>query len=180
MPASFRERTRPETSNMLEFRLDHLFDKPTELLVIGAHSDDIEIGAGGTIRQLLGSANTLNVQWVVLAAPGERKIEALRSARSILGADPKHRIETHDFRDGFFPYDGARIKETFEQLKKDAKPDVILTHFRDDLHQDHRLTSELTWNTFRDHLILEYEIPKYDGGLGSPNVLVPLTADVVA
>ena len=146
------------------------------LLVIGAHSDDIEIGAGGTVRRLLESTPGLRVHWVVLSATGARRDEATRSAASILGTSGEHRVETFSFRDGFFPYDGASVKEAFERLKSSCDPDVILTHHTGDLHQDHRLVGELTWNTFRDHLILEYEIPKYDGGLGSPSVYVPLSA----
>ena len=154
--------------------------KPIEqVLVLGAHSDDIEIGAGGTIRQLLASVPDVAVHWVVFAASRQRKSEAEASAAAILGASRSRKIETHDFRDGFFPYEGAKIKEVFEALKPVVKPDVVFTHHRDDLHQDHRTISELTWNTFRDNMILEYEVPKYDGGLSSPNFFVPLRPDIV-
>ncbi len=149
------------------------------ILVLGAHSDDIEIGAGGTIRGLLRTLPEVRVHWVVLAARGARHDEALRSAQSILGTDAKHVIETCAFRDGFFPYEGARVKEEFERIKGAVKPDLILTHHGDDRHQDHRLVAELTWNTFRNHLILEYEVPKYDGGLTSPNFFVPLDEHLV-
>jgi LmbE family N-acetylglucosaminyl deacetylase len=144
------------------------------ILVIGCHPDDIEIGCGGTILSLLGGSEKPEVTWVVLAADGERADEARSSAAAFLAAAASAEVRVHDFRDGFLPHEGARLKEAFESLKE-ALPDVILTHGRHDLHQDHRLASELTWQTFRDHLILEYEIPKYDGDLGSPNVFVPLT-----
>lgn len=145
-----------------------------EILAVGAHSDDIEIGAGGTLRWLLERFPGARVHWLVLCAPGERGDEARRSAASILGSKSKHTVETHDFRDGYFPYDGTRVKDAFEALKAKVSPDLIFVHHGDDRHQDHRLVSELTWNTFRDHVILEYEIPKYDGDLGSPSLFVPL------
>lgn len=151
---------------------------PLTVLCIGAHSDDLEIGCGGTILRLL-ATQPLSIRWVVLASPGARANEARESAGSLLaGAHQKH-VETHDFRDGFFPFVGGDIKETFEKLKREVSPDIIFTHTRKDLHQDHRVVSELTWSTFRDHLIFEYEIPKYDGDLGSPNVFVSLTDAVV-
>jgi LmbE family N-acetylglucosaminyl deacetylase len=151
--------------------------KPIErVMILGAHSDDIEIGAGGTIRELIAAFPRLEVHWVVFAATGQREAEARASAAAVLGASAGRNVVTHNFRDGFFPYEGARIKEAFENLKALASPDVVITHHRDELHQDHRAIAELTWNTFRDHVILEYEIPKYDGGMGSPNFFVPLTA----
>lgn len=152
---------------------------PKSILAIGAHSDDIEIGAGGTLRWLRDRFPDAGVHWIVLSAPGDRALEARRSAVSILGNASIHSVDTHDFRDGFFPYDGARVKDAFERLKTVTTPELILTHHGDDRHQDHRLVSELTWNTFRDHMILEYEVPKYDGGLGSPNFFVPLPTDIV-
>jgi LmbE family N-acetylglucosaminyl deacetylase len=149
------------------------------VLVLGAHSDDIEIGAGGTIRWLFERFPEAKVRWVVFSAIGVREAEARHSAATIWNDSGRCRVDTHDFRDGFFPYEGGRVKEVFERLKSDAEPDLILTHHRDDLHQDHRVIAELTWNTFRNHVILEYEVPKYDGGLGSPNFFVPLSASVV-
>jgi len=133
---------------------------PLHVLALGAHSDDIEIGCGGTLLQLAGDRPYLHVHWVVLGAEGERADEARRSA------------------DAFLPYLGPSVKEYFEELKRMVSPHLVLTHQRNDLHQDHRLISELTWNTFRDHLIVEYEVPKYDGDLGAPNLFVPLDADV--
>jgi LmbE family N-acetylglucosaminyl deacetylase len=164
---------------MLGLNLDLQPGRDAHVLVLGAHSDDIEIGAGGAIRRLLQTLPGARVRWVVLAASGEREAEATRSARSILGPDAKHTVQTFAFRDGFFPYDGGQVKEAFEDIKAAGNPDVVFTHQRDDLHQDHRIVGELTWNTFRNHLILEYEIPKYDGGLGSPSFFVPLPTDVV-
>jgi LmbE family N-acetylglucosaminyl deacetylase len=150
-------------------------DGPLRLLAIGAHSDDIEIGCGGTILRLIEQGSLSEVCWVVLTG-GETKraAEAGQSADALLGDIPGKRVILKDFRDGYFPYDGAEIKRFFEELKGELSPDVILTHQRSDLHQDHRVTCELTWNTFRDHLILEYEIPKYDGDMHVPNLFVPL------
>lgn len=148
------------------------------LLVIGAHSDDIEIGCGGTILKLVEQGAISAIWWVVLSGNGERGAEAEASANALLNGAVEKRVIVRDFKDGFFPYDGGEIKAFFETLKHEFSPDIIFTHQRQDLHQDHRLSCELTWNTFRDHLILEYEVPKYDGDMGSPNVFVPLEADV--
>jgi LmbE family N-acetylglucosaminyl deacetylase len=149
-------------------------DGPLRLLAIGAHSDDIEIGCGGTILKLIGEGSLSEVCWVVLTGERKRATEAGNSAEALLAEVTAKHVILKDFRDGYFPYDGAEIKQFFEELKEEFSPDVILTHQRNDLHQDHRVTCELTWNTFRDHLILEYEIPKYDGDLGVPNLFVPL------
>jgi LmbE family N-acetylglucosaminyl deacetylase len=148
--------------------------EPLRLLCLGAHCDDIEIGCGGTILKLTTAERKIEVQWVVFSSDDRRKQEALTSAQAFLCGVSAKKIAIHELRDGFFPYVGAELKELFEQLKAEVSPDVILTHYRNDLHQDHRLVSELTWNTFRNHLVLEYEIPKYDGDFGSPNVFVPL------
>ena len=142
------------------------------LLAIGAHSDDIEIGCGGTILHLLEQNPILQVTWVVFSSNKQRRSEARRSANLFLGGAKRHKVIVKRFRDSYFPYQGSRIKQFFEILKGQPSPDLIFTHFRNDLHQDHRLISELTWNAFRNHLILEYEIPKYDGDLGSPNFFV--------
>jgi LmbE family N-acetylglucosaminyl deacetylase len=150
---------------------------PSELqriLCLGSHSDDIEIGCGGTMLRLLRSHGPLHVDWVVFSASGPRADEARGAASLFLAGAAEQRVHLASFRDGFFPYQGAAIKEYFEALKQDVAPDLIFTHYRHDLHQDHRLINELTWNTFRHHLILEYEIPKYDGDLGTPNVFVHL------
>jgi len=145
------------------------------LLCIGAHADDLEIGIGGTVLQLVARQAVKRIEWVVLSATGERKDEARRSAARFLQGCPESRLFVERFRDGFFPFDGAALKEYMEALKQQVDPDVVFTHRRDDRHQDHRTVSDLTWNSFRDHTILEYEIPKYDGDLGRPNLYVPLS-----
>lgn len=143
------------------------------VLLLGAHSDDIEIGVGGTLLELLRARSDVSVHWVVLSAAGSREDEARRSAARFLEGARESDVTTHTFRDGYFPHEGARLKDTFEEMKR-IDPDIVFTHYGKDRHQDHRMVSELTWNTFRSHLVLEYEIPKYDGGLGSPNVFVPI------
>jgi LmbE family N-acetylglucosaminyl deacetylase len=148
--------------------------EPARLLAVGAHPDDIEIGCGGTILKLVEEGAVSAIWWVVLSGDGERAAEAESSAHSLLNGTVEKRVIVRDFKDGFFPYDGGEIKAFFETLKSEFAPDVIFTHQRRDLHQDHRVSCELTWNTFRDHLILEYEVPKYDGDMGSPNLFVPL------
>jgi len=150
--------------------------KPLKVLCLGAHSDDIEIGCGGTILKLLGHGSPTSVYWVVLGATGDRELEAQESARRFLTGAQQQTVVVKNFRESFFPYIGSEIKEYFEELKCQVSPDVIFTHYRHDLHQDHRLISELTWNTFRNHLVLEYEIIKYDGDLGSPNLFVHLSS----
>jgi LmbE family N-acetylglucosaminyl deacetylase len=145
-----------------------------KILCLGSHSDDIEIGCGGTVLRLIERHRNLEFYWVVFSSNEERKREALRSACLFLKQAKRKTVEVRNFRNSFFPYEGAPIKEYFEQLKGKLSPDLIFTHYRNDLHQDHRLISELTWNTYRNHLILEYEIPKYDGDLGSPNLFVHL------
>jgi LmbE family N-acetylglucosaminyl deacetylase len=147
------------------------------VLAIGAHADDIEIGCGATLLGLTRSQPEVHVTWVVFCATGDRREEARSSASTFLGSAAQVHVEVHDFRDGFLPYVGAEVKEVFEDLKARVQPDLILTHTSDDLHQDHRLVCELTWNTWRDHLILEYEIPKYDGDLGRPNLLCPVPVE---
>jgi LmbE family N-acetylglucosaminyl deacetylase len=147
---------------------------PRRVLAIGAHPDDIEIGCTGTLLKLIEQRALSEVCWVVLSGDGERVHEARRSAEALLDGVPRSEVLVRDFPDGFFPYEGQRIKDFFEQLKVDFSPDVVFTHQRADLHQDHRLSCELTWNSFRDHLILEYEVPKYDGDMSAPNAFVPL------
>jgi LmbE family N-acetylglucosaminyl deacetylase len=148
---------------------------PTRVLAIGAHPDDIEIGCGGTILKLIEESAVSEICWVVLSGEGERAREARRSAEAMLEGLPASEVVVCEFRDGFFPYDGERVKDYFEELKESFSPDVVFTHQRADLHQDHRTTCELTWNTFRNHLILEYEVPKYDGDMSAPNAFVPLS-----
>ena len=144
------------------------------ILCLGAHCDDIEIGCGGTILRLVAEYPDTEVYWVVFSSNTTRAAEARVSADRFLKGVRKKKVLTEEFRNGFFPYIGSSIKEYFEKLKDTMVPDIIFTHYHNDFHQDHRLISELTWNTFRNHLILEYEIAKYDGDLGSPNLFVPL------
>lgn len=162
---------------MLPLELGRSGGAPVRLLAIGAHPDDIEIGCCGTILKLLEEDALSAIGWVVLSGKGERAGEAKASAEAILSGVGEKQLMLRDFRDGFFPYDGGDIKEFFESMKE-FSPDIVLTHQRADLHQDHRVACELTWNTFRDHLILEYEVPKYDGDTGSPNLFVPLGEDL--
>lgn len=149
------------------------------VLLLGAHCDDIEIGCGGTVMRLARQLPDAQFTWVTLSSDAERAAETRAAASRLLAGARRQSVHVEAFRGSYFPYDGAAIKDYFEQLKGRIRPDLILTHCRHDLHQDHRVTCELTWNTFRDHLILEYEIPKYDGDLGAPNVFVPLTRDVL-
>lgn len=147
------------------------------VLCLGAHCDDIEIGAGATIRTLIARQPSLNVHWVVFSSTEIRADEARASAGDFLGGAAAAGVRILGFSDGFFFAEGAAIKRCFEELKNQVTPDLVLTHYRDDRHQDHRLISDLTWNTFRDHLVLEYEVPKFDGDLGQPNWFVPVDDD---
>jgi LmbE family N-acetylglucosaminyl deacetylase len=146
-----------------------------ELLCLGAHSDDIEIGCGGTVLELLAANAGIRVTWAVFSGDARREAEARRAARRFLKNAASSEVVVQKHRDAFFPSETTEIKEFFEQLKRTTKPDLILTHYRHDRHQDHRTISDLTWNTFRDHFVLEYEIPKYDGDLGTPNFFVPVS-----
>jgi LmbE family N-acetylglucosaminyl deacetylase len=147
---------------------------PLSILCLGAHSDDIEIGCGGTILRLLSERPGCSVHWAVFSATPERATEARNSAAHFLDHAGARDVRVHAFRESYFPYVAAEIKDSFEELKLATTPDVIFSHHRHDVHQDHRLVADLTWNTFRNHLILEYEIPKYEGDLGAPNLFVPL------
>ena len=149
---------------------------PTRVLCLGAHSDDIEIGSGGTLLKLLEMHPAMAVDWVVLSADGDRANEARASAERFLGSERTTRILVESFRERYFPYDPA-VKEFFDRLGREATPDLVLCPWQGDAHQDHRLVAELAANTFRDQLILEYEIPKYDGDLGRPSVYVHLSAE---
>jgi LmbE family N-acetylglucosaminyl deacetylase len=158
---------------MLSLRFDKNGHTRSRILCLGAHSDDIEIGCGGTILELLRTRRDLEFHWVVFSSGPDRDREARRSAALFLRGAAKKNVTVLDFRASFFPFEGTKIKEFFEALKARLSPDLILTHVRTDLHQDHRVINQLTWNTWRNHLILEYEIPKYDGDLGAPNFFVP-------
>jgi LmbE family N-acetylglucosaminyl deacetylase len=150
-----------------------------ELLCVGAHSDDLELGCSGTVLRLLRDLPVERITWVVLSGNADRAREAQRGARRVLGRHAGARVLQAGFRDGFFPQSTLEIKEHFEALKREVQPDLIFTHYREDRHQDHRLVSDLTYQTFRDHLVLEYEIMKVDGDLGNPNVYVGLDAKTV-
>ena len=143
------------------------------ILCLGAHSDDIEIGCGGTILRLAKQYPGCVFHWIVFSATGVRAAEAQKAAALFTEASTLRGPQLKDFRDGFMPFVGDEVKAVFEELKA-ISPDLVFTHNRRDAHQDHRLLAELTWNTFRDHLIFEYEIPKYDGDMGQPSVYVPL------
>ena len=161
------------------FSADHI---GLTALLIGAHPDDIEIGCGGSVLRWIKDGTIGRVHWLVLSGAGtDRESEARAGASAFLSemdADAV-RVEVEGFRDAYFPYDGGALKDHFEVLKERVMPDLVLTHRLADLHQDHRVTSELTWNTFRDHLIIEYEVPKYDGDLGTPNLYIELSDRVV-
>ena len=158
---------------MIKLGLRKTSSEPLTILCLGAHSDDIEIGCGGTLLQLIQGVAKPKFCWVVLSAAGRRGEEA-RKAADLFTTGCEKELIVKEFRDGYLPYDGGLVKDFFEELKSRVNPELIFTHWRGDAHQDHRLISELTANTFRDHLILEYEIPKFDGDMGRPSVFVPL------
>jgi LmbE family N-acetylglucosaminyl deacetylase len=149
--------------------------KRLRVLCLGAHSDDIEIGCGATLIGLAARRPRPEFRWVVWSAAGRRETEANRGARRFLGGTAAESVRIHGFRDGYFPAQFAEIKDAFEELAREFRPDIVFTHARDDRHQDHRVVSDLTWNTFRNQLILEYEIPKWDGDLGRPNFYIPVS-----
>ena len=163
---------------MIHLHLDQRGTEGLQVLCLGSHADDIEIGCGGTILRLTEQYPGCVLHWVVFSALGVREAEARRAATLFAGFTALKGLLLKTFPDGFMPFVGAEVKAVFEALKQTVSPDVIFTHNRRDAHQDHRLIAELTWNTFRDHLILEYEIPKYDGDLGQPSVFVPLPSEV--
>jgi LmbE family N-acetylglucosaminyl deacetylase len=144
------------------------------MLCIGAHSDDIEIGCGGTISRIVEQHPGVQVHWVVFTSAPERDEEARAGAARLLAGAENSTVEIGRHRERYLPYEAVELKESFDRLGSEVDPDIIFTHYREDLHQDHRILSELTYNTFRQHLVLEYEIPKYDGDLGRPNVYVPI------
>lgn len=158
---------------MIRLSLPKRDQDPLDVLCVGAHADDIEIGCGGTLLYLKQLMPRLRFHWVVLSTPGPRRREAVKAADLFAAGSPKE-VLLKDFRDGFLPYMGGEVKDVFEEIKGKVNPDLVFAPWRADAHQDHRFASELTWNTFRNHLILEYEIPKYDGDMGHPNVFVPL------
>jgi LmbE family N-acetylglucosaminyl deacetylase len=157
-----------------------LFNSVRRVLALGAHSDDIEIGLGGTLLQAIQSTPDLEIYWVVFSAPGPRCDEAQASAGEFLAGIKRQRIRVGNFRESYFPSEWSAIKDWFEEIRSTFDPDLVFTHYRNDRHQDHRVLSDLAWNTFRNHLILEYEILKYDGDLGTPNLYVPLSEEAAA
>jgi LmbE family N-acetylglucosaminyl deacetylase len=164
-------------TNLIRLNLDGGNREQRTILCIGAHADDIEIGCGGTLLQLRESFPRLKFHWMVFTASGLRAHEATKGAQLFTEGCEKE-VTLKSYRDGFLPYLGAEVKDCFEEVKSKIEPDLIFTHWGGDAHQDHRLLSELTWNTFRNHMILEYEIPKYDGDLGRPNLFVPLDSSM--
>jgi LmbE family N-acetylglucosaminyl deacetylase len=159
---------------MTSLRLDGV----KRLLCLGAHSDDIEIGCGATILRLIQEQPGLQVYWLVFSARGRRAREAKQSAGEFLRGVRSRWIRTMSFRESYFPSEWPAIKDAFEQVKREFEPDLVLTQYREDRHQDHRVLSDLAWNTFRNHLVLEYEVPKYDGDLGVPNVYIPMPREL--
>lgn len=157
--------------------LDLKGGQPLRLLCLGAHCDDIEIGCGATVLKLLDSWPGAQVRWVVFTGSGGRQAEARTAANAVLAAAGEARVDLRSYRESFLPQAWGAVKEEFERLKAEFAPTLILTHAVTDHHQDHRVVAELTWNTFRDHLVLEYEIPKFEGDIGNPNLFVPVTRD---
>ncbi|NGP76684.1 PIG-L family deacetylase [Balneolaceae bacterium YR4-1] len=150
-----------------------------KILCLGAHCDDIEIGCGGTLLKFIEEYEIDLVNWVVFTSNKTRKKEALSSVGQFMGAVNKVETQILDFKDGYLPSEWDTVKDVFESIKDSFDPDIIFTHYRSDLHQDHKLINKFTWNTFRNHLILEYEIPKYDGDIGNPNLFVPLKEEYI-
>jgi LmbE family N-acetylglucosaminyl deacetylase len=145
---------------------------------LGAHSDDIEIGCGGTLLRLLAERPGCTVDWVVFSATPDRERESRASAADFLKDAAAANVRVEHFRESFFPAQYTEIKERLGEVRRSIEPDVVFSHRLQDRHQDHRTIAELTWNAYRSHLVLEYEIAKYEGDLGQPNVFVPLTRAV--
>ena len=159
---------------MIKVKFEGRNESHYQILCLGAHSDDIEIGCGGTILKILQDFSNISYYWIVFSSDEKRTKEAINSANILLKGAKSIKVDVLQFRENYFPYVGYEIKNAMEQIKSNISPDIIFTHYRNDLHQDHRLISELTWNAFRDHFILEYEVPKYDGDFGTPNFFVHL------
>ena len=171
---SLEKSTVRDISCMIKFNFNKPEKSEVKILCLGAHCDDIEIGCGGTVLKLIENYSNITVYWVVFSSNEQRAPEAIVSSNTFLKEVSQKKVKIKNFQDGFLSFQGKEVKECFEELKQDFSPDLIFTHYREDRHQDHRLISDLTWNTFRNHLILEYEIPKYDGDLGIPNLFVHL------
>jgi LmbE family N-acetylglucosaminyl deacetylase len=165
---------------MAILRLTPRAQAPLRILALGAHADDVEIGCGGTVLRLVAEHPGAEVRYVVFSASPVRSDEARAAAAELAAGASRLTVDIHDYRDSFFPWDRpVELKQTIAELRKSFEPDIVFTHHRADLHQDHALIAQLTWTAFRDHLILEYEIPKFDGDIGRPNVFVPLSAEIV-
>jgi LmbE family N-acetylglucosaminyl deacetylase len=164
---------------MRQFRLGEPGRPLQSILCIGAHCDDIEIGCGGTLLQLCRQHPGLRVDWFIAVAPKQRAEESRQAAGRLLQDAGSYSLDLHDFPDGHLPYCASDVKNDLRALASGINPDIVLTHTKDDAHQDHRFLAELTWQTFRDHVVVEYEIPKYDGDLGRPNWFVPLAHEAV-
>jgi LmbE family N-acetylglucosaminyl deacetylase len=149
---------------------------PKSVLCLGAHCDDIEIGCGGSLLRWQHEFPNTNFHWVVFAGEEQRAVETRQAAALLCGPAARLKLDILDFRASYFPSQFAALKDTFERIKSETQPDLILTHHLADRHQDHATLAELTWNTWRSCLILEYEIPKYEGDLGHPNFYVPISA----
>ena len=152
---------------------------PSRVLCLGAHSDDIEIGCGATLLRLLNECPETHFTWMIFSASPERELEARASAASLLAGAKSVDVRVGRFRENHFPWQGSQIKDCLAGLAREIDPELVLTHWRGDSHQDHRTVAELTWNHFRDHFMLEYEIPKWDGDLGRPNAYVAVPAALV-
>jgi LmbE family N-acetylglucosaminyl deacetylase len=150
--------------------------KPLSILCLGAHSDDVEIGCGGSLLRLLSEHPGSTVHWEVFSATAEREREAIASGDAFLADAAAGTVVVNGFTENRFPEEWGTVKDHIATLPRIIDPDIVFTHRRDDAHQDHRTIGELTWQTFRDHLVVEYEIPKFEGDLGQPNLFVPLTA----
>lgn len=149
------------------------------ILCLGAHCDDIEIGSGGTLLRLQEEYPQLKFHWVIFSSNNQRKAEAHACSKEFIKNNASLDLTVLKCRESYFPFTAVEIKECFELLKQQFSPDLIFTHYHQDAHQDHRLISDLTWNTFRHHLILEYMIPKYEGEHGIPNFFVTLPIEAV-
>jgi len=159
---------------MINIIFNQAEESELKILCLGAHCDDIEIGCGGTVLKLIEQYSNITIYWVVFSSSEQRAQEATASSHAFLKEVSKKKIIIKNFQDGFLYFQGKEVKECFEELKQEVSPDLIFTHYRHDRHQEHRLISDFTWNTFRNHLIMEYEIPKYDADLGIPILFVHL------